>query len=71
MPNNFVAENRRKYECLKCEYACSKNSDYTKHLLTTKHKILTNPNQKVANVASPFMCSCGKSYRHSSSLSCH
>lgn len=71
MPNNFVAENRRKYECLKCDYACSKNSDYTKHLLTTKHKILTNPNQKVANVASPFMCSCGKSYRHSSSLSCH
>jgi hypothetical protein len=71
MTNKKVAETRQDFYCTKCDYVCKKKSDYNKHLNTTKHKILINPNKKVAEIAKAFMCSCGKSYKHASSLSNH
>tara|TARA_Y100000992_G_scaffold128641_1_gene84708 strand:- start:6384 stop:7292 length:909 start_codon:yes stop_codon:yes gene_type:complete len=71
MTNKKLAENRQLFYCKFCDYSCRKQSDFNKHLNTTKHKILINPNKKVAELAKAFMCSCGKSYKHASSLSNH
>lgn len=71
MTNKKVAENRHLFYCKFCDYSCRKQSDFNKHLNTAKHKILINPNKKVAELAKAFMCSCGKSYKHASSLSNH
>jgi hypothetical protein len=32
-----------KFYCECCDYKCSKQSEYTKHILTAKHKNLQNP----------------------------
>jgi len=60
-----------KYLCEKCNYTCSKPSDYTKHLLTAKHKmerLELQKSPKVVNVAKEFTCDCGKKYKVSSGL---
>ena len=28
--------------CIACDFKCSKKSNYTKHILTRKHKMMTN-----------------------------
>ena len=69
-PNEKSQKVANIFSCFFCNYTTCKKSDYTKHAATDKHKILTNPNIKVAKVAE-FICNCGKSYKHSSSLSAH
>ena len=75
MPNKKNAKNAENAEiflCKNCHFTCSKLSNYNKHILTRKHKILTNPNailmEKVPE--NIFQCKCGKIYKHLSSL-CH
>ena len=57
-----------KFICNICDYKCSKNSEYKKHLSTAKHKNLTNPNKKSPLI---YHCNCGKIYKHRSTLSAH
>lgn len=71
MPNEKMPKNAEKYFCELCNFKCSKKSNFDKHLLTAKHKILTNPNEKMPKNAASFMCSCGKEYKHKSTLSKH
>ena len=59
------------YVCENCNFKCSKKSNFDKHLLTRKHKILTNPNEKMPKNAAAFQCECGKVYKHNSTLSSH
>lgn len=56
------------YTCSTCNFTCSKNSNYQKHLLTRKHKMITNDNEKMPK---QYKCDCGKEYKHSSGLSRH
>lgn len=51
-----------KFYCKKCNYKCSKESDYKKHLLTRKHNMETNGNKFVAKLAE-HICECGKKYK--------
>ena len=37
----------KKFECKICNYNCSNKKDFNKHLLTAKHKRLTNADIKV------------------------
>ena len=59
----------KKFVCNKCDYKCSKHSDYVKHLLTLKHKnddaddILDD-----AKLATQYFCECGKEYKHRQGL---
>jgi len=59
----------KKFICNKCDYKCSKHSDYVKHLLTLKHKnddaddILDD-----AKLATQYFCECGKEYKHRQGL---
>jgi len=57
-----------KFECEKCNFKCHKLSNYNKHLLTRKHILLINSNEKNSNT---FKCNCGKEYKHMSSLCNH
>lgn len=60
-----------KYNCDNCHYHTSRLSQYNRHMLTAKHKILTNPNKKVPKSSKAYICNCGKEYKHASSLSGH
>jgi hypothetical protein len=67
MPKNAVL-----FSCEKCDFSCSKKSNYDKHLMTRKHEIRTNSNKKMPKNAAPFMCSkCSKEYTSRSSLWYH
>jgi len=64
------AEKCRIFLCNNCNFVCSKQSNYDKHVSTLKHKIRTNTNEyelKNAETKS-YDCQCGKSYKHASSL---
>lgn len=63
-----MPKNADKFDCEKCHFKCSKQSDYTRHLLTRKHQILTNTYIKNANI---YSCDCGKEYKHRQSLNNH
>jgi putative lipoic acid-binding regulatory protein len=55
-----------------CVYKTGSSKDFNKHLLTGKHKILTNPNSEILEIPQKnYKCNCGKEYKHSSSLCAH
>ena len=57
--------------CEKCDFNCSKLSDWERHISTDKHRIRTLTNLddvKKRHTVKSFYCSCGKAYKHSSSL---
>ena len=56
------------FHCEKCNYKCSKSSDWTKHVSTRKHTNTT----KIQPKKSPnHICACGKAYSHRGSLYNH
>ena len=78
MTDKLPSKNAKKCRCEKCDFECSKQSNYDKHLLTPKHKntdkILTNTDEKNAEnatVTNNFICSCGNCYKHRQSLFTH
>ena len=60
------AENADNFICEKCDFKCSKQSNYTIHLSTDKHKKICNDIKKMPK--HEYICSCGKEYRHHSGL---
>jgi hypothetical protein len=76
-------KNAEIFNCLNCDFKCSKKSNYYKHILTRKHqntdKILQNTDKKNAENAENvendenviFTCNCGKKYKHRQSLFNH
>jgi len=69
-----MPETSKKFCCEKCDFICSKQSNLNKHLLTRKHKILTNVDAvgaKNANITTNHVCKCGKEYKHRQSLWVH
>jgi len=71
MTNKKVPNSSNKYNCECCDYNTSRISQYNRHLLTAKHRILTNPNEKSSKGSKVHICDCGKEYKHASSLSGH
>jgi hypothetical protein len=63
--------NRTKYVCENCHYYTSRKSQYNRHILTDKHKNIQNPIYKKNYIEKKFICNCGKSYKHSSTLYAH
>ena len=63
MPTNIVS-----FECIYCDFKCSKKSNYNKHLITTKHMNRIN---KMPKTAETFECDCGKTYTARNSLWYH
>ena len=53
-----------KFYCESCNYKCSKQSEYNKHLSTAKHKKLTNLTEKSPKISTEFICTiCEKQYK--------
>lgn len=71
MPNKKTPKNSYKFNCNICNFKCCNKQDYSRHISTAKHKILTNPNEKNSKLPQIFSCICGKSYKHMSSLCSH
>ena len=59
---------RQEFYCEKCDYKCSKKSDFKKHLDSKKH----NATKCYINATeNSLTCGCGKKYKHSSSFYRH
>lgn len=65
----------KKFNCQYCDYNCCKESDYNKHLLTTKHKnsyILAQNNDTLSpKLAKKYVCDCGKEYKYRQGIYAH
>ena len=59
----------QKFYCEICNYKCSKQSVFDKHLYTRKHKMIINDNHLCSK--NVHACSCGKKYKFASGLSVH
>ena len=66
-----MPKNAAKFICDVFDFKCSKISNYNTHILTNKHKILTNVDKENDIKVSKFKCECGKEYNHRQSLSIH
>ena len=58
-----------KYTCDICDYSCSKNSDFLKHLKTNKHN--AHKCSFNAHKIEIFTCGCGNTYKHVQSYNRH
>ena len=64
IPKNFI--------CVFCDYNTYNKKDFNKHLLTDKHKMLSNVDNEIPKIPiKEFTCDCGKKYKHRQSLSVH
>ena len=62
-----------KFHCKKCDYSSNRESQWRRHLSTTKHK-MDNMDNTLDNSKSTkrcFECACGKVYKYNSGLSKH
>ena len=63
----------KKFYCKKCDYSSNRESQWRRHLSTTKHK-MDNMDNTLDNAKSTkrcFECACGKVYKYNSGLSKH
>ena len=70
--SKIVQKSSKKFVCPCCDYSTSRESQYSRHLLTAKHlnrvndsKMIVKKFQEVPNKTS-FACGCGKEYRYDS-----
>ena len=63
----------KNFHCIVCDYSSSKINDYSKHLLTAKHKKNENDSKMIVNyglkspkVAEKYKCECGNKYKYDS-----
>ena len=67
-------KNKESLYCEKCNYKCSYISEYNRHMLTAKHKMMTHDDTKIDKkqvTSNEFICDCGKEYRHRQGLHKH
>ena len=70
-----MPENAEKYLCEACDFKCSKQSNYKKHVMTLKHKVSAEGYkkdikkcQKMPQQIDECFCECGKKYNYYSGL---
>ena len=61
-PFQFVCEN--------CSFYSANKKDYTRHITTRKHKMITN-NYNLGKIPESYPCVCGKEYKHRQGLYAH
>ena len=75
MDTIFMPKNAAIYECKKCDFSCSKESNWNKHLLTRKHQKsyigVTKNAEKMPKNANQFECECGNVYKFRQGLYKH
>ena len=72
MDNQKNSKKLHFFLCENCDFKCFRKAEYTRHLDTNKHKMLTDANKKTPiNEITIFNCICGNKYNHKSSFSRH
>ena len=72
MDNQKNAEKCLIFVCEKCDFKCSKESNYKLHIDTNKHKRVTESNKKMPTKEDKtFICICGNSYKYRPGLAKH
>ena len=77
MPSDdmLVPKSSKIFECKKCDFVCSRNSQYTRHLSTRKHiendKGVTYDHDLVPKSSNTFECECGNIYKYRQGLYKH
>jgi len=72
-----MPKNAKKFQCIDCDFICSKESNWNKHILTRKHqngmKMVGNDRKKCQKMPknAEFICDCGKKYKWDSGLYRH
>tara|TARA_B110001452_G_scaffold267348_1_gene276877 strand:- start:390 stop:1271 length:882 start_codon:yes stop_codon:yes gene_type:complete len=66
---NDISKVPFKFCCEKCDYYTVRKSQFDRHLLTAKHKMVNNDNKKVRN--DDYICECGRKYKYFSGISRH
>ena len=69
-----MPKNANEFYCEFCDFKCSKYSNFNNHLMTLKHKRMTNDDEKMpknANAEMVYDCECGKSYKYRQGLFAH
>jgi len=56
MTNEITSENASQFSCKCCAFQCSKESEWTRHISTPKHKIRTNTNENTPKNAKDYAC---------------
>ena len=57
--------NKRKFVCDTCDFQCSYESDFKRHLNSKKHNKRANQTSQAQDLKT-FTCECGKRYKHAS-----
>ena len=68
MDNKKVPKKFKNYVCEKCEYSTVRKSQWKRHIITRKHKMITNDN---INSSKGHFCECGMEYSNRHNLSRH
>jgi hypothetical protein len=68
MMTMMTQKNADFFVCEKCDFVCSKKSNYQTHLLTRKHKIADKKEQKNAE---KNICICGKTFKYRQGIFVH
>ena len=74
MSTKKASKNIHNFECKLCDFVCCKKGDYTRHLLTDKHKnneFSTDSNEIHQKAPKGYICECGKSYKERTGLWYH
>ena len=67
MDSKKMPKNAEKFHCEFCDFGCSRQSNYDKHLSTRKHKMIVNDSKMIVEKCqNKYHCICGKSYKHDS-----
>ena len=72
MDDIFAPKNANNFHCNCCDFKCSKNCDWVRHISTRKHKNNDKPtinDDKITQKnADNFQCICGRVYKHRQGL---
>ena len=71
MMTNITQKTQTIFECIKCDFKCINKNDYNRHILTRKHKMMTNDDKEYVKNLLIFKCGCGKEYNYRQGLSVH
>jgi hypothetical protein len=61
-------KNAQKFTCEKCDFTCSKQSDWKRHIVRPKHLVEEKETKKTLKSAANICMDCGKNYKYSSGL---
>ncbi len=64
-------KNANKFSCENCDFNCSKESDWNRHITTAKHINKINGIEKTPKTPKLHICDCGKEYKYSRGLWTH